>query len=532
MTPWFLLQVQPLPVPAEPAIVMVMVGYLVVVTLIGLAATRATRTADDFFLAGRSIGPVALALSAVAATLSGFTFIGGPGLLLTVGLGALFIILPAGITNAVGAWTLARRLRVLSEVRGVITLPEVLGVRYRSSAVHGLAAVSVLVAVVGYMATNILAMGIVLEAVLGTGLVAGLWLGAGATVLYAAGGGIRAGIWTDLFQGGVMALASILVFWFALGVGGEASGGAASGLAGLSTAILEADPGFLEPWGHLTPLAALSFLFVFSMGVLGQPHVLHKFFMLKDPRAFRWYPLLSAVALCLTVLLFFGVGMAVKGQVSAGIMTQPAFPDAATPRFLLEHTPLALAALVFAGVVAAIMSTLNSFMNVGAAALVHDLPRAWRGVSRPSARPSEGAAGASPSDEPGGWSLLTRGRMGTVVLTVVATLVAQLSGTLVAFLGIFGWGLFASTLVPALAVGLNWAGATRAGALFSIGVGLAGTMGLETAAWFGWLTLPAGIQIAGLMLVTSFLTFFGVSWLTRNEALSCMDEDVRLVVES
>ena len=33
---------------------------------------------------------------------------------------------------------------------------------------------------------------------------------------------------------------------------------------------------------------------------------------------------------------------------------------------------------------------------------------------------------------------------------VAAALIAQLSGTLVAFLGIFGWGLFASTLVPAL----------------------------------------------------------------------------------
>ena len=44
---------------------------------------------------------------------------------------------------------------------------------------------------------------------------------------------------------------------------------------------------------------------------------------------------------------------------------------------------------------------------------------------------------------------------------------------LVAFLGIFGWGLFASTLVPALAVGLNWKGATREGAIASISLGLA-----------------------------------------------------------
>ncbi|TVP78101.1 MAG: hypothetical protein EA352_02560 [Gemmatimonadales bacterium] len=554
-----LAQTEPgLPVPASPVLVGVMAAYLLVVTLIGVWATRATRSADDFFLAGRSIGPVALALSAVAATLSGFTFIGGPGLMWAVGLGALFIILPAGITNAIGAWTLARRMRLLSELRGVLTLPEAIGARYRSPELHALAAVSVLVAIVGYMATNILAMGIVLEAVLGTGLVAGIWIGAGVTVLYAAGGGIRAGIWTDVFQGIVMAVASVLVFGYALAAGSDASGGVAEGLAGLSRAILDADPGFLEPWGHLAPTAALSFLFVFSMGVLGQPHVLHKFYMLRDPRAFRWYPLLSAVALCLTVLLFFGVGMAVKALVEGGAMAAPVSADGTTPRFLLERTPLLLAAVVFAGAVAAIMSTLNSFMNVGAAALVHDLPEAvgalrrrrrGTGAGNGGARAADGPAigareayarepdarasdtGAGPPEPRRHPALLPRGRVGTVVLTVLAATVAQVSGTLVAFLGIFGWGLFASTLVPALAIGLNWSGATRLGAGLSIGTGLVGTLALETAAWFGWIDLPAGIQVAGLMLLLSFAAFFAGSWWTRGRAASELDPDLRVLVE-
>ena len=125
-------------------------------------------------------------------------------------------------------------------------------------------------------------------------------------------------------------------------------------------------------------------------------------------------------------------------------------PDDATPTFLLRFTPLLLAALVFSGVAAAIMSTVNSFMSIGAAALTHDLPV---------------ALGRRVGNE------LRWGRISTVVISVVAALVAQASGTLVAFLGIFGWGLFASTLVPALAIGLNWQGATRAGAIASIATG-------------------------------------------------------------
>ena len=135
------------------------------------------------------------------------------------------------------------------------------------------------------------------------------------------------------------------------------------------------------------------------------------------------------------------------------------------------------------------------------------------------------ALGRSPGDQ------LRRGRISTVVISVLAALLAQLSGTLVAFLGIFGWGLFASTLVPALAIGLNWEGATRAGAVASIATGLAVTLVFETLAYFKVYTFPAGVTVSGLSLVASILVFFGVSWLTRARAAAELAPDVRLVME-
>jgi Na+/pantothenate symporter len=54
----------------------------------------------------------------MSATLSGFAFIGGPGLVYAIGLGAMFIILPASITSSMGAWVLAKRMRLLAELRG------------------------------------------------------------------------------------------------------------------------------------------------------------------------------------------------------------------------------------------------------------------------------------------------------------------------------------------------------------------------------------------------------------------------------
>jgi Na+/proline symporter len=478
------------------------VAYFAVIIGISIWASRRTKTASDFFVAGHGIGLIALTVASVSTSVSGFAFIGGPGLIYAVGLGAMFIVLPASVTNVMGAWVLAKRMRLLGEARGLMTVPDAIGARYRSQAAQGLSGVAILVGIVGYMATNALAMGVVINAIFGVGLGWGIWLGMSVTLAYSAAGGILAGIYNDVFQGTLMAVASLLVFIFILDVGG--------GLGHISRTILTTDPRFLGPWGKLTPLAVLSFFFVFAMGSLGQPQGVHKYYMLKDPLQLKWYPLLKTLGLVLVLLLYFSVGVGVKAFVAEGRMAPLSAPDQATPSLLLSVTPLILAALVFSGVAAATMSTVNSFINIGAAVVMHDLPIAF---------------GRRLGNE------LAWGRAATVVIALAAALIAQYSGSMVAFLGIFGWGLFASTLVPALAIGLNWEGATRAGALSSITTGLIVTLLLETTSYFRIFTFPAGVTASAVALVLSLLMFFTVSWVTRRSAAAAIDADVRMIME-
>lgn len=452
----------------------------------------------------------------MASTLSGFAFIGGPGLVYSVGMTAVFIILPASLTNTMGALVLGKRLRLLGETRRLVTVPDAIGARYRSPAAQGLSAVAILVGIVGYVGTNILALGIVVDSILGVGLAPGIWLGTAVVLAYSAGGGILAGIYTDLFQGALMAVASTVVFVFALGSGG--------GLSAITRAVQAVDPAFVGPWGTRGAMVALSFFFVFAVGSLGQPHIAHKYYMLKDPRRLRWYPLLMTVAMLLAQLLFVGVGLAVRAMVARGAAAPLARADDATPFFLLGHVPSVVAALVFSGVAAAIMSTVSSFVSIGAAAITHDLPRAFGRAAIPVA---ESTADRERRDA----RTLRRGRLWTIVLCVAGGVLAQRSGTLVAFLGIFGYGLFASTLVPALAIGLNWDGATREGAIASIATGLLITLGLESAAYARVMTLPAGVSVTGLALVASLLVFVAVSLATASRATGQLDPDIRRIME-
>jgi Na+/proline symporter len=217
-----------------------------------------------------------------------------------------------------------------------------------------------------------------------------------------------------------------------------------------------------------------------------------------------------SAAMALTLLLYVGVGLVMRAKVAGGALPPLVRADDATPAFVLGFTPSVVAGLVFAGVLAAGMSTVNSFMNIGAAAVTHDLPRAF------------------------GWRVgdeLRWGRAWTIVLSLAAVLLAQLPGSVVAFLGIFGFGLFAATLVPSLAIGLNWQGATREGAIASIATGLVLTLTLETLAFLRVFSLPTGVTVSGLALLCSLLVFFAVSWITRARAASQLDADVRVVME-
>lgn len=475
-------QTSALPSVGGATTVATMVGYFVVLAAISVWAARRTRTRDDFFVAGRRMGTVVLGIAAMATTLTGFTFIAGPALFYTAGATALFIVLPASLTNTLGAWTLAKPLHELGRDHGVITIPGAIGVRYNSRAAQGWSAAGILVAVVGYIATNFLALGYVLDAVFGTGLTAGVWIGAAVMFAYTAAGGMLAGMYADVFQGIVKAIASVAACLLAIKAGG--------GLGQISATILGSDPAFLGPWGKSGSLAALSFFFVYGVGSLAQPHVAHKYLMAKDLKEFRWYPLVMTGGMTLALLIYLTVGLAVKAMVVRGDMPPLTDSQATMSVFLEKVVPPALAGIIFAGITSAIMSAVNAFLSVGSAAITHDLPK---------------ALGRSPGDE------LKMGRWATVGLALAAALVAQLPGAHVVFLGVFAYGLFASTLIPALAIGLNWSRGTANAAVASIVTGLIVTVVGETVRYVGIYTPPAGVLWPGVALVLSTLVYVAMS---------------------
>ena len=504
-----------MPLGDRPWVVASALAYLLVVLAIGVWAARRTRNARDFFIAGQNVGLWVTALAAMSASFSGFVFIGGPGLTYRLGLASLFISLPLGFTAGLLCWVVAKRLRLLAGVRQIYTVPDAVLCRYRSRLASGLAAVAVLVGTVAYLGAQLLALARILEAIFGlrqrlgtASLVTAMAVGLVVVLFYATAGGMVAGVYTDLFQGTLMMLVAGAVFFQAL-----SSAGGWAEIGRSITASERFGPGFLDPFGTVPIFTAAGFFFVFGLGALGQPHMLHKFYMLDDPRKLKWMPLILGGSQSVCVLLWLGVGLAVPALVAQERLAPLASADDAATRFLLGFTPAWLAGLVFAGVLAAIMSTVDSFVNIASAAVVRDLPRAW---------------GRRLANE------LRWGRVATLGVALLAAGVALLYGDLIALLGTFAFGTFGAALAPALAIGLNWPRVTATAASASIATGLGLNLGLELLArqsLLPQLPLAPGVLPTAVSLAASVAVLCGVTWWTSRHGAPVLDADVRAVME-
>ena len=480
-------------------------GYLAICIGVGIWALRRTHSPRDFFMAGRDLGILVTGLAVFSSTMSGFGFVGGPGLVYRMGLSSSWMAV-ANVLGVCGTfYLLGTRLRMVAELRDTISLPDAVAARYRSELARLLTAIAILLGVLGYLGTQILAMATVLHDILANvsflpeiSLMACMVIACAVLVFYCVTGGILASVYTDLVQGGIMIVAAVLVFFATLSA-------VDGGLFGIVSTLIEDDPESITPWGTLGMMGALSWYFMFAVGASGQPHVITKLMMNKRVEDAKRILPVSAGGYMLCALLWLSIGLAMRALVIQGVHPVLGNPDDAAPQFLQAYASPLLAGVVFAGLFAAIMSTADSFLNLGAAAVVHDIPRALRGRSLANE--------------------LLWARVATVVIAIASAIFVLYSRQeLVALLGTFGWGTFAAALVPTVAIGFNWKRATATAANVAIASSLLFNFSVEIFD----LTMPYGINGGAVALLMSLTLFFGISLASPPPSL---DPDIEAVMD-
>jgi len=488
---------------SDPLVVSLVVVYFAISFLVGILGRRLVKQPEHYFAAHRLFGPVIIGIASFAAIMSGFGFVGGPGLVYSRGAISLWITLSQSVAFGFSWWIIGKRLRALAEVRKFATLPEIAGDRFKSNAVRCLLALCLILGVIAYLGTQVMAGGYVVSGLLGVSLELGIAIIFGITMVYTVVAGMVASILTDVFQGAVMLIAAIAVLVLALVVTG--------GTEGLFTPIAQKDPTLIDPLGVGTWMLALMWYFIFAIGNLGQPHLATKFLAVRSYKDLKWGGVISGGSYMVSSLLWIFVGYTALWFVVIGKLSPLAKPDEAATAFL-SQIPSWVSGIVYAGLLAAIMSTASGFISIGTAAIVRDIPKA---LKREIAYEKQ----------------IFWGRVVTVLLTLFAVLFGYFGGYLVALLGALGWGYFASALVPILGIGLNWKRATREAAIASLSIALGLNIVFLILEQILKFRMPYGMPSYVIVLLLSLLAIIFVSFVTKSSSEDEIDPDIRAAME-
>jgi solute:Na+ symporter, SSS family len=467
----------------------IIVGYLLLALAIGLVAYRLTdRTAEDFYLASRTVGTVVLLFTTFATLLSAFTFFAGPNVAYQEGPEWILVMgLMDGIIFAILWYVIGYKQWLLGQERGYVTLGEMLGDRFASKRLRGLVAGVSLLWLFPYVMLQQVGAGTALQALtegtvsyaVGAGLITAFM------ILYVVVAGFRGIAWTDTLQGAFMLVATwVALLWLLAVVGGP----------GTATGALEAEAAHHLALGSdfYTVQWMLSTAITIGFGVAMFPQVNQRFFAAGSKtvlkRSFALWPILC-------VLLF--VPSFMLGAWARGLDVVIPEGENVLPVILAEYTPVWFAALVIAGAMAAMMSSSDSMLLSGSSYFTRDLYRPFV-ESDLSARREDLLA-----------------RVGVVVFATASFLASLWNPATLFELGDAAFSGFAQLALPVM-VALYWRKTTRAGITAGIFVSqvfyLASLFtAVVPSSYAGW---TAGLVGMGLGLVVTV----GVSFVTTPAA--------------
>ena len=409
---------------------------------IGLYAFRKTKGGEDYMLGGRQLHPFVAALSAGASDMSGWLLMGLPGALYMSGMVEAWIAI--GLTVGAGLnWIfVAPRLRQYTQIAGnAITVPSFFGNRLhdRTNILRIAAGLIILVFFTFYVSSGMVAGGVFFQSMFGGPYLVGMLLVGGVTIVYTLFGGFLGASYTDVVQGLIMLVSLLVVPITAMFVVG--------GPAAMFDSVREVDPSFGSLVSGGTWVGILSAV-AWGLGYFGQPHIIVRFMALRSSRDAKYGTVVGMTWMILCVggavftamagLAYFQQNQDV--QITDATNGESVFLDLAQ---ILFH-PL-IAGILLAAVLAAIMSTVSSQLIVTTSALVEDIV---------------GGVGVKLGDVAKLWG----GRIGVLVVSVIAVVLALDPDSSVLALVAFAWAGFGSAFGPIVLLSLFWRRLTMAGA--------------------------------------------------------------------
>jgi solute:Na+ symporter, SSS family len=334
--------------------------YLLVTLGVCLCVIQRKPDADELFLAGRSLGPMAIGLSLFASNISSTTLIGLPGAAYSHGIAVANYEWMAALVLVFTA------VFVLPAFIGgrLTTVPELLERRFDARLRRYLSATSLFLSLALDTAGSLYAGALILSQ-----LVPGLTIGTTCAALalfaglYTAAGGLRAVVYTDMLQAVVLLLGACVMSWVVFGQFDYSWRAVADALPAERLSLLRPMDDPALPWlGTLIGLPVLGFYY-WTMN----QYVAQRLLGARDLRAAGQGAVFAALLKLLPLFL-----MVMPGAMAAALMPGLDQPDTVFVRLIVAYAPVGLAGLMIAGLLAAMMSSVDSALNSASTLLICD----------------------------------------------------------------------------------------------------------------------------------------------------------------
>ena len=443
-----------------------MVVYMAIVIGIGIYYyKRANKSSENYFLGGRSFGPWVTAMSAEASDMSGWLLMGLPGVAYWCGLAdAAWTAIGLAVGTYLNWLIVSKRLRRYSiKADNSITLPDFFSNRFKEKGakpIMTIAAVFILVFFTVYAASCFVTCGKLFSTLFGAPYWAMMLIGAIFVLAYTLIGGFLAESASDFMQSIVMVTALTVIV-----IIGTVSAG---GFGAVIENAKEID-GFLDFFGMANPTVvdgvqqvvdgapvfgeALPYTFLticsmlaWGLGYFGMPQVLLRFMAIRKEEELKTSRRVAMVWVVISLAVAVFIGIVGRQLFPTEFLTKSSAENIFI-KLAQSSLPPILAGLVMAGILAATISSSDSYLLIAASSVSKNI---FQGLIKKDADDKQ---------------VMWVSRITLLAIAVIAAVIALDENSVIFDIVSFAWAGFGATFGPLMLFSLFWRRTTKEGAI-------------------------------------------------------------------
>lgn len=454
----------------------IIVAYLFGMLLIGVYFVKRIKEPGDYYVAGRTLGPVVLTATVCATIIGGSAMMGRAGLAYTEGFKCVMTAVPYLIGMFIFS-AFAGRIQDVGQRTGITSIPDLFGRRFSKTA-KCILAIMVAFTMMGTVAAQVTATATIIKLLggrMGISYEMGALIATIIFFVYTAASGLFGVVYTDVLQ-----FFMLIIFVYLL-----IPTASTIHLGGFGNFWANLDKSYLVPRVNGEILGDIVTYLVFTMA---GAEMWQRAFAAKDKKTATRGMFWGTTIYAFTIILILFMGLAGQ-QILPDVVESFGSQDAVIPALAVKVLPPGLTGLALAGILSVMMSTADSYLLVSVQTCVHDLGKTIQPDMKSKTE-------------------ILLSRIFSVILALGALFIALYIKSAYNVL-MFAWSFYAAAAgLPALAA-LYWKKATNAGILAGMIGGFVVCVGWKLAGLpFGLgAAVPGAITCGILLVLVSLITY-------------------------